>query len=158
MLHHHHSATCKHHDKQSARELLAAALEKAKAAGLRRTKALEDVLDILIQAHEPMNLADVAESPRLKSGADRATVYRLLIKLEEHGILRQLGLHDRSTYYTIVEEGHHDDYLICTGCGRIQRLDITCPVEALERDIEKSTGFKRLRHELEFYGLCPKCG
>ncbi|MBL9131436.1 MAG: transcriptional repressor, partial [Verrucomicrobiaceae bacterium] len=32
-----------------------------------------------------------------------------------------------------------------------------CPVEALERDIEKTSGFKKLYHELEFYGLCPKC-
>jgi Fe2+ or Zn2+ uptake regulation protein len=57
----------------------------------------------------------------------------------------------------MIEEGHHDDYLVCTKCGRIQRLDISCPVEALERDIEKTSGFTKLYHELEFYGLCPKC-
>lgn len=157
MLHHHHSATCRHHDKHSAKELLDDALLKAKEGGLRRTRALEDVLRILIGSHQPLNLADIAESKDLKTGADRATVYRLLVKLEERGIIRRLGLHDRSTYYTLLEHDRHDDYLICTGCGRIQRLDIKCPVEALERDIEKSSGFKKLYHELEFYGLCPKC-
>jgi Fur family ferric uptake transcriptional regulator len=115
------------------------------------------VLKILIAAHQPMNLADIAESPDLTTGADRATVYRLLVKLEERGIIRRLGLHDRSTYYTMLHSDRHDDYLICTACGRIQRLDISCPVEALERDIEKSSGFKKLYHELEFYGLCPQC-
>ncbi|MBL9133661.1 MAG: transcriptional repressor, partial [Verrucomicrobiaceae bacterium] len=133
MLHHHHSATCKHHNKRSAQQLLDASLLRAKEGGLRRTRALENVLEILIAAHQPMNLADISESPDLKSKtrADRATVYRLLVKLEERGIIRRLGLHDRSTYYTMLESGRHDDYLICTSCGRIQRLDISCPVEAL---------------------------
>ena len=157
MLHHHHSATCRHHDKQSAKDLLAASVQRARDGGLRRTAALEDVLRILIAAHQPMNLADIAESPDLTTGADRATVYRLLVKLEERSIIRRLGLHDRSTYYTMLHSDRHDDYLICTACGRIQRLDISCPVEALERDIEKSSGFKKLYHELEFYGLCPQC-
>lgn len=157
MLHHHHSATCRHHDKHSAQEMLRSSLAKAKEGGLRRTRALENVLEILIASHQPMSLADISESPDLETRADRATVYRLLVKLEERGIIRRLGLHDRSTYYTMLEAGHHDDYLICTACGRIQRLDIKCPVEALERDIEKSSGFKKLYHELEFYGLCPNC-
>lgn len=157
MLHHHHSATCRHHDKKSAQKVLEAALAKTRDGGLRRTRALENVLEILIRSHEPLSLADIAESKELKTGADRATVFRLLVKLEERGIIRRLGLHDRSTYYTMIEEGHHDDYLVCTKCGRIQRLDISCPVEALERDIEKSSGFTKLYHELEFYGLCPQC-
>jgi Fur family transcriptional regulator, ferric uptake regulator len=38
----------------------------------------------------------LAESKELKSGADKATVYRLLMKLEERGLIRRLGLHDRS--------------------------------------------------------------
>lgn len=158
MLHHHHSATCRHHDADSAQQLAASLLERARAAGLRRTKALENILSILVHAHQPLSLADIADSPELTSGADKATVYRVLIKLEELGFIRQLGLHHRSTYYTLIQPGHHDDYLICTQCGRIQRLDISCPVEALEKQIEKQSGFRKLYHELEFYGLCPQCG
>ena len=105
-----------------------------------------------------MLLGERAATDRVRSGADKATVYRVLVKLEELGFIRRLGLHDRSTYYTLIQAGHHDDYLICTQCGRIQRLDISCPVEALEKQIEKTSGFRRLYHELEFYGLCPKCG
>lgn len=157
MLHHHHSATCQHHDADSARELAATMMERAREAGLRRTKALENVLSILVHSHQPLSLADIAESPDLTSGADKATVYRVLVKLEELGLIRRLGLHDRSAYYTILQPGHHDDYLICTQCGRIQRLDIACPVEALEKQIEKESGFQKLYHELEFYGLCPQC-
>ena len=149
---------CTHtHSRCANVDLIEQAVERCKAEGLRRTRALEDVLHILIEAGQPLTLADVAESKHLQSGADRATVYRLLMKLTERGILRRLGLHDRAAYYTMVFPGHHNDYLICTRCGKIQRLDISCPVEALEKEISRQSGFKGLYHELEFFGLCPQC-
>ncbi len=157
MLHHHHSPSCRHYDHGSAQQLASDLIERTRQVGLRRTKALENIISILVTAHRPLSLADVADSPDLTSGADKATVYRVLVKLEELGFIRRLGLHDRSTYYTLIQAGCHDDYLICTQCGRIQRLDIACPVEALEKQIEKQSGFRKLHHELEFYGLCPAC-
>lgn len=151
-------APCEHaHSRCANTELIENAVARSKEAGLRRTRALEDVLHILIEARGPLTLADVAESPHLRSGADRATVYRLLMKLEERGILRRLGLHDRSAYYTMIFPGEHNDYLICTRCGKIQRLEISCPVETLEKEIARQSGFKGLYHELEFFGLCPQC-
>ena len=81
---------------------------RAREAGLRRTRALEDVLSILIHACQPLTLADIAESDRLRSGADKATVYRLLMKLEERSLIRRLGLHDRSAYYILNLPGDED--------------------------------------------------
>ena len=90
-------APCKHSHSHCANvDLIEQAVERCKATGLRRTRALNDVLHILIEAGQPMTLADVTESKHLHSGADRATVYRLLMKLEERAILRRLGLHDRA--------------------------------------------------------------
>lgn len=134
------------------------AVERARASGLRRTRALEDVLRILIEASQPLTLADIAESRKLSSGADQATVYRLLTKLEKRGLIRRLGLHDRSAYYVMIFPGAHHDFLICTQCGTIEKLDLACPVEALEQQVAKRSGFTKLYHELEFFGLCPQCG
>ena len=87
-MHRHHS----HAPAADAATLLKQATDRARQSGLRRTRALEDVLRMLIDAHRPLTLGDIAESSQLKSGADRATVYRLLMKLEERGIIRRLGL------------------------------------------------------------------
>ena len=132
-------------------------IARCRAVGLRRTWALEELLRKLIDTHRPLTLADIADAKELKNRCDKATVFRLLVRLEKHGILRRLGLHDRSAYYTMNLPGEHSDYLICTECGTIEKLDIACPVERLEAQISKESGFRKLYHELEFFGVCPRC-
>jgi len=136
-------------------ELTQDALDRCRIAGLRRTKALEDILQALVEAAKPMTLAGLATA--LEGRCDKATVYRLLIRLEEHSVIRRLGFHDRSAHYTMRYSDRHDDYLICTGCGSVESLDISCPVETLEREISAGSGFTNLYHELQFYGVCPAC-
>ncbi|MBL9115903.1 MAG: transcriptional repressor [Verrucomicrobiaceae bacterium] len=133
------------------------ALDRAREAGLRRTRALEEVLRLLISASQPLTLANITEAQVLADKADRATIYRLLTKLERLGIIRRLGLHDRSAYYVYHVPGEHNDYLICTQCGQIRRLDLDCPAEELEKQISKDNGYSCLYHELSFYGVCPVC-
>ncbi len=139
----------------SADSLLQDSLDRCRNAGLRRTKALEEILRVLIQAPGPMTLTSLGAA--LGSQCDKATVYRLLIRLEEHAVIRRLGFHDRSAHYTMRYADRHDDYLICTGCGSVESLDIHCPVEVLEREISSNSGYTKLYHELQFYGVCPEC-
>lgn len=138
-------------------KLLKETVARCRAVGLRRTWALEELLKKLILALRPLTLADLAEAPELKDRCDKATVFRLLVRLEKHGILRRLGLHDRAAYYTLIRPGEHSDYLICTECGEIETLDLACPVEALEAQISRDSGYQKLYHELEFFGVCPRC-
>ena len=150
----------KHQHTKKSRDpecLLCQALDRAREQGLRMTPALEDVLRMLIDSDVPLTLADIAESRHLSSQADRATVYRLLTKLEKLAIIRRLGLHDRAAYYTMIFPGEHNDYLVCTECGKIERLDIECPVEQLEERIAWNSKFTQIYHELMFFGVCPKC-
>lgn len=142
----------------TANTVLNETIARCRKAGLRRTWALEALLKHLIAAKRPLTFGDLAEMKTLKDRCDKATVFRLLVRLEKHGILRRLGLHDRSAYYTMHFPGEHSDFLICTECGVIEKLDIACPVEKLEAQISEQSGFKKLYHELEFFGVCPTCG
>lgn len=141
---------------KSRQELLTWAVQQCRDHGLRRTKAMEEVLRALIENDQPLTLADLVDA--LGDLCDKATVYRLLIRLEEKGILRRLGLHERSAYFTMRYPDRHNDYLICKECGQIDSLDIACPVEQLEKEISTKSGFTNLYHELEFFGTCPTCG
>lgn len=132
-------------------------IERCRDLGLRRTKALEELLTTLVEADRPMTLAELTSSNRLSDQCDKATVYRLLQRLSEHGIVRRLGLHERAAYFTLLQPGKHSDYLICTGCGKIESIKAPCPVHELENEIREKTGYQGLYHELEFFGTCPRC-
>ncbi|HEX5791366.1 MAG TPA: transcriptional repressor [Luteolibacter sp.] len=127
-------------------------------SGMRRTRALEELIATLVESERPMTLAELSASKRLTAQCDKATVFRLLQKLVGHGVVRRLGLHERAAYFVLLVPGKHRDYLICTGCGRIEPIEAPCPVHHLEDEIRTKTGYTGLYHELEFFGTCPKCG
>lgn len=132
-------------------------LQKAKDSGLRRTKALEAILTCLTECDRPKTLNDFISCGHMSAQFDKATVFRLLQRLSEKGMVRRLGLHERAAYFTLLIPGRHRDYLICTECGSIDPVDAPCPVHKLEEKIRQETGFVDLYHELEFFGRCPKC-
>lgn len=137
--------------------LVAQTIERCRSAGLRRTKALEELIATLLDSERPMTLGELAASPRLCDQCDKATVFRLLQRLAEKGVVRRLGLHERAAYFTLLLPGRHHDYLICTECGSIEAVKAPCPVHELEDEIRLKTGYQNLYHELEFFGTCPAC-
>ncbi len=143
--------------KISINPLVKETVDRCRMAGLRRTKALEELIITLIESERPMTLAELAASDRLADQCDKATVFRLLQRLAEHGVVRRLGLHERAAYFTLLVPGKHSDYLICTKCGSIEAIQAPCPVHQLEEEIREKTGYRNLYHELEFFGVCPKC-
>ncbi len=138
-------------------ELLDNLLERARASGLRRTKALEAILTCLTKCDHPKTLNDFITCGHMSEQCDKATVFRLLQRLTDKGMVRRLGLHERAAYFTLLIPGVHRDYLICTDCGSIEPITAPCPVHKLQEEIRQETGFQNLYHELEFFGTCPKC-
>lgn len=132
-------------------------LEQCRSLGLRKTRALVDVVTVLSDASDPVTLNDLAAHPQLKGRYNDATLYRLITRLEEHGLVQRLGMHTRAAYYVLRVPGVHRDYLVCTHCGCIVTLNFDCPVHALENEIAEEHGFQSLYHELQFYGTCPRC-
>ena len=132
-------------------------ISRCRAEGLRRTQALENLLETLLESDRPMTLAELCDSTRLANQCDKATVFRLLQRLADKGILRRLGQHERAAYFALLLPGQHRDYLICTDCGSIEPIKAPCPVHELEKEIQFTTGYRNLYHELEFFGTCPAC-
>jgi len=137
-------------------ETPATLLATCRAAGLRRTHLLERVLAEL-QAHdEPVNIRELGQARGIRGACDPATLYRLLQRLEAIGLVRRIGLHERAAHFTL-HRAHHHDYVVCRECGDVATLAMDCPVEKLEREVGRRTGFREVYHELQFYGVCPQC-
>lgn len=132
-------------------------LARAKECGLRRTKALELVVEALAGAGTPVPLTELEKMPTVAGVCDRTTLFRLLNRLSEHGLVRRLGLHERAAYFTLAMPGGHHDYLICKECGSVEILQVDCPVRELEKEVALTSGYTQLYHELELYGVCPSC-
>ncbi len=132
-------------------------LDRCRKEGMRITAALKKILNLLNSKEGPVTVKSLIESKNIEGSCDPATVYRLLQKLEENSIIRKIGLHDRSTHFILNESDQHRDYVVCLNCGDVEVLEMTCPVEELENQVSKNTGFQDVYHELQFYGICPEC-
>ena len=140
----------------SPTQTIQALLDACSASGLRKTAALEACLRVLIEADQPVTLQQIAASPRFGVTCDPATLYRLVMRLEEKRIVRRIGFHSRAAHYCL-RESAHQDFLVCRDCGSVEILEIACPVEHLEQQIATESGFSDVEHELEFYGRCGAC-
>lgn len=136
-----------------------------KEYGLKNTPGRQAVLEVLARSEEPITAEEVyrrllaAEQERGRGKKSRcaclSTVYRTLSVLAEKGLLlRGAGPEGTLTYQ--LRDSRHRHYLICTGCGSAVPIP-GCPLEALEQSLGAQTGFSITGHNLELYGLCPRC-
>jgi len=147
-------------DKDSALSREQWTLEKCAEYGLRRTAALTAVIAELTALEKPISLGDLGQmgqTQKLEELCDQATLYRILIRLEQCGLVRKLRSHDRAALFVMKYPGEHGDYLVCDNCGETTLLEMDCPVEGLEQSLSKQSGYTNITHELEFFGLCPQC-
>ena len=74
--------------KQAEIDTLADAVaERLRTRGLRRTRALDLLIREMAARDKPVTIAELTQARSLREQCDPATVYRLLMKLEEHGMV-----------------------------------------------------------------------
>ncbi len=84
----------------------------------------------------------------------QATVYKTLSLLKDMGQVLEIDLRGDSRY-----DGHRPDphsHLICIRCDRIMDGDASLDPAAIRKQ-ERASGYKILRSQVSFYGLCPEC-
>ncbi|WP_009961436.1 Fur family transcriptional regulator [Verrucomicrobium spinosum] len=139
-----------------ADELVEQLVENLKPLNMRRTRGLVALLMEMAIHHHPMTLLELGAKPNL-SKLDQATIYRLMMKLEEAEIVRRFSFRGRSTHFQLLVRGHQHDYLICKSCEKITSVEVKLPLDGLQRSVTVSTGWHEIQAELEFYGICPAC-
>jgi Fur family ferric uptake transcriptional regulator len=147
-----------HPDKKDSQQELNA-LEKAyaslKKAGLKRTPNRERILKFLISNHGPFSKEEIQKAlPSVDF--DSVTLYRNLSQFEKIGLLSRSEFGDGVSRYEFQDDlEHHHHHVICTECRKVESLD-SCELPKLE-SMARRLGFSKIRHSLEFYGICQDC-
>ncbi len=127
--------------------------------GERYTRTRRRLVDILARAGMPLTLQDIV---RGRTDLPASSAYRNLAWLEDAGLIRRVASEDGFGRYELSEEltGHHH-HLLCSGCGRVEDVDIPSDVERrLDRTLDRlarRARFARVSHRLDLIGLCREC-
>lgn len=136
---------------------LPALAEKLRRKSRRVTIPRQAILAILRVRRRPLTIKEIynALSP---GDCDLATVYRSLNLLERMGMVKRVELGESAARFELLgedDDGHHH-HLICTRCSDIIELE-ECFPEALQDRIAARSGYAKVTHRLEFFGVCPRC-
>lgn len=122
--------------------------------GQRLTKQRQAILAVL--NHTPQNVAMIRLALHNQGfHLDKTTLYRNLHSLVTIGLVLSTKLQDDGLYYELADHHHHHHHVQCQNCGKIE--DIEVDEQALLQAAKAHSSFHIKQHQLEFFGLCPKC-
>lgn len=115
------------------------------------------VLDVLRVSPDHPTALEVYESVhRTRPRIGLATVYRILHKLTEQGLIKELEYGSGCCRYDARTRRH--DHAICTQCGAL--LDIPQDIQLSNMALQaaaQAAGFELWWHEVRIYGRCTTC-
>jgi len=123
----------------------------------RVTIPRQGILRILRARRSPMTIKEIHKA-LAPDDCDLATVYRSMHMLERMGMVKRFDLGEGAARFELLGEGDdgHHHHLICTRCSDIVEVD-DCFSEDLQRRIAQASGYAKVTHRLEFFGVCPRC-
>lgn len=122
---------------------------------MRNTRQRQVVLDIVRNTDTHPTADWVYEQARqVIPNISLGTVYRLLGRLQEEGLVVQLEAGSRKSRFD-GQPGPHQ-HIVCERCGRIADVPDVVDQKATER-IQQTTGYRVSAHRVEWFGLCPEC-
>jgi Fur family peroxide stress response transcriptional regulator len=124
--------------------------------GHRLTPQRLAVLKILAKSEGHPSVETIyAQVKSIFSTTSLATVYNTINLLKEAHEVLELGFANLGSRYDGSKPYPHP-HAICTGCGHIVDPECTSLV-GLTREMAIQTGFHITHHQLNFFGLCPRC-
>ena len=121
---------------------------KIKKSGIKITPGREKILSCLKENSAPLSMNEIHEKIEK---VDFASVYRNIKRFCDIGIVREINMGDKKTRYELINNEHFH-HIICTECGKIEKIDI-----CFLSKIKEMTDFEITNHHMEFTGKCPDC-
>jgi Fur family peroxide stress response transcriptional regulator len=122
---------------------------------LKLTNARKEIYTFLKNTYSHPSAFDVFENVKQKlPGISYATVYNVLNKFVEKGIIQELSLHEDKKRFDGNTEPHI--HLICLKCGKIDDSPFEKGKELVEA-VSKKSGWQIKKFVLNIYGICKDC-
>jgi len=125
-------------------------------SGVRVTAVQAALIDIFARSEVPLSAEqawDVARQSRPKTG--RATVYRMVEKLESLGLIRRIHGYQGCSHFVLTLP-ELMMLFICLDCGRADYLD-SQPLDDLIQHSEHISGHQITDSRLQLFGACADC-
>ena len=128
---------------------------RCEAHGQKLTPARRRVLELLMQAGQPVKAYDLISAFGDGEAAKPPTVYRALEFLEREGLAHRIE--SLSAYVACSGEAgdHAAAFLLCDCCGRTEEID--APVHEALRGLAARVGYSIQTVAIEAHGLCAAC-
>lgn len=121
---------------------------------IRKTKSVKALLDIFKQSNDAWSVVDLVD--KLSDQMNKTTVYRILERFEDEGILHSFNGKNGIKWYakckTCSEHGHSDKHphFQCKDCGKVECLPV-------EYDIPDLSNYKIDTIQVILSGQCSDC-
>ncbi|BCW98705.1 MAG: transcriptional repressor [Armatimonadota bacterium] len=132
---------------------------KLVARGVRLTNQRRKILELIESEGGHLDAARIQELARERQiSVDRATVYRTLALLKQHGLVEELDfLHVRGDQHFYEARGLGDHlHACCYQCGRVSELR-TATLDRLKEELRDNLGFRTESVRVEVGGCCKEC-
>lgn len=126
---------------------------------VRQTETRRVLLALLHEADTPLSPPEIVKRCHaLGRRANKTTIYRDLVLLEQAGVVHKVMLSDQLQYFELTEHSHHHHF-ICTVCNKITDVEMNeASLLIRAEQLGKELGFQITTHAVEFYGQCFACG
>ena len=128
-------------------------------AGLKRGEARDRVIGLLASEPCALSATEIEDTLRAQGRpTGRATIYRVLDLLLEHGLLQRLAVGEgQARFERTHPSGDHHHHLVCEQCGQLVAFDDPGLERAIDR-LSRRLGVTVQSHEVLLRGECAQCG
>jgi Fur family ferric uptake transcriptional regulator len=127
-------------------------------AGLRRGGARERVIELLASESCALSAVEIEDALRAQGRrTGRASIYRVLDLLAEHGLVERVGVdRDQTRFERVLPSGEHHHHLVCDRCGKLVAFDDPGLERAINR-VSERLGVRVDHHDVVLRGACENC-
>lgn len=130
-------------------------LRNVRSGGGRATVARRFILEALISARSHLTADELADLVQARAPeVHKATVYRNLDALKELGVVYQVHLGVRSSYWHLSDDSQQ--HLVCDGCGQVRHVRIAA-FEDITTALATAFDFHADVRHFVVIGRCGSC-